>query len=262
MPRSDIRAILVTGLLLFASCARKELPPSALVQAAHPVVDAGVVTAQANDRDNDGVADEVDRCPDDPEDCDGFEDADGCPDEDNDHDGVPDYCDSCPNLAVRTANGCPLVIARPEEIKITPTVTFEVNGVKPTFEHDVFDLIVGFAKQDRLKRIGIVGRALPKEKDAARLAARRADAIKKLLVERGVPAIKIELRTAHIGDLEGCPPSADAGPPGPCVSLFAAELDERRLTWDGSRYVTPPEPPRFICPPPPPKAAGQPCGAR
>lgn len=40
------------------------------------------------DRDGDGYDDWVDCCPDLPEDFDGFEDADGCPDCDNDGDGV------------------------------------------------------------------------------------------------------------------------------------------------------------------------------
>jgi outer membrane protein OmpA-like peptidoglycan-associated protein len=49
------------------------------------------------DRDGDGIRDSVDRCPDDPEDKDGFEDEDGCPDLDNDKDGIPDKTDKCPN---------------------------------------------------------------------------------------------------------------------------------------------------------------------
>jgi len=42
------------------------------------------------DRDGDGIKDDVDKCPDDPEDYDDFEDEDGCPDLDNDKDGIPD----------------------------------------------------------------------------------------------------------------------------------------------------------------------------
>lgn len=49
------------------------------------------------DRDGDGILDDVDRCPDDPEDFDGFEDEDGCPeDQDSDGDGIPDSRDMCP----------------------------------------------------------------------------------------------------------------------------------------------------------------------
>jgi len=49
------------------------------------------------DNDQDGILDVDDECPDDPEDKDGFEDEDGCPDEDNDQDGILDVDDKCPN---------------------------------------------------------------------------------------------------------------------------------------------------------------------
>ena len=49
------------------------------------------------DRDGDGMKDDVDQCPDDPEDFDEFEDEDGCPEPDNDRDGIPDVEDQCPN---------------------------------------------------------------------------------------------------------------------------------------------------------------------
>jgi outer membrane protein OmpA-like peptidoglycan-associated protein len=60
------------------------------------------------DRDGDGIKDDVDRCPDEPEDRDDFEDEDGCPDPDNDHDGILDRDDRCPNDAGPVENeGCP-----------------------------------------------------------------------------------------------------------------------------------------------------------
>jgi OmpA-OmpF porin, OOP family len=49
------------------------------------------------DRDGDGIKDDVDKCPDQPEDYDGFQDEDGCPDPDNDNDGILDKDDRCPN---------------------------------------------------------------------------------------------------------------------------------------------------------------------
>ncbi|MBK9072066.1 MAG: OmpA family protein [Myxococcales bacterium] len=49
------------------------------------------------DRDGDGIKDDVDQCPLEKEDFDGFEDADGCPDPDNDKDGILDIDDACPN---------------------------------------------------------------------------------------------------------------------------------------------------------------------
>ncbi|HEY2407619.1 MAG TPA: OmpA family protein, partial [Polyangiaceae bacterium] len=49
------------------------------------------------DRDGDGYKDDQDQCPDEPEDFDGFQDEDGCPDPDNDNDGIPDVDDRCIN---------------------------------------------------------------------------------------------------------------------------------------------------------------------
>jgi OOP family OmpA-OmpF porin len=48
------------------------------------------------DRDGDGLKDDVDDCPNDPEDYDDFEDEDGCPEPDNDKDGILDEDDKCP----------------------------------------------------------------------------------------------------------------------------------------------------------------------
>ena len=64
------------------------------------------------DRDGDGIKDDVDKCPDDPEDFDGFKDEDGCPDPDNDNDGIPDVDDRCPNVPEdrdgdQDEDGCP-----------------------------------------------------------------------------------------------------------------------------------------------------------
>jgi outer membrane protein OmpA-like peptidoglycan-associated protein len=64
------------------------------------------------DRDGDGIKDDVDQCPDDPEDFDGFKDEDGCPDPDNDNDGIPDVDDRCINVPEdrdgdHDEDGCP-----------------------------------------------------------------------------------------------------------------------------------------------------------
>jgi OOP family OmpA-OmpF porin len=64
------------------------------------------------DRDGDGYKDDVDLCPDDPEDFDDFEDEDGCPEPDNDKDGILDIDDKCPNdpenrNGFQDEDGCP-----------------------------------------------------------------------------------------------------------------------------------------------------------
>jgi len=64
------------------------------------------------DRDGDGLKDDIDKCPDDPEDRDGFEDGDGCPDPDNDRDQILDEDDRCRNIpedhdGFQDEDGCP-----------------------------------------------------------------------------------------------------------------------------------------------------------
>ena len=71
---------------------------------------SGVMIPQDNDKD--GINDFDDKCPNAPEDFDGFEDEDGCPDLDNDKDGLPDIRDKCPALAedmdgFEDMDGCP-----------------------------------------------------------------------------------------------------------------------------------------------------------
>jgi hypothetical protein len=65
-----------------------------------------------HDSDADGVPDDVDECPDLPEDRDGIQDQDGCPEDDADSDGVLDSADACPLVkgapsADPKTNGCP-----------------------------------------------------------------------------------------------------------------------------------------------------------
>ncbi|MEW5851248.1 MAG: DUF4215 domain-containing protein [Myxococcota bacterium] len=65
-----------------------------------------------SDLDHDGIPDRSDACPRDPEDVDGFEDEDGCPEADNDQDTILDVTDRCPlepeNFnGVEDEDGCP-----------------------------------------------------------------------------------------------------------------------------------------------------------
>lgn len=69
------------------------------------------------DRDGDGIPDTLDKCPDQPEDFDGIDDEDGCPEDDADADGVPDAQDACPKEPGEPSpeaekNGCPQFIRR------------------------------------------------------------------------------------------------------------------------------------------------------
>jgi outer membrane protein OmpA-like peptidoglycan-associated protein len=91
------------------------------------------------DEDDDGIEDDVDRCPEEPEDADGFEDDDGCPDLDNDNDGIKDEEDGCPDLAedfdgFEDSDGCPDVLQDsdndgvPDDMDKCPLKAEDVDG--------------------------------------------------------------------------------------------------------------------------------------
>jgi hypothetical protein len=63
---------------------------------------------EVKDSDGDGINDDVDQCPNQPEDFDNYKDKDGCPELDNDGDGVLDKNDKCPNEpGLQQLKGCP-----------------------------------------------------------------------------------------------------------------------------------------------------------
>jgi len=75
-------------------------------------VSLNVNWGMTSDQDRDGILDKDDQCRTVPEDLDGFEDSDGCPDYDNDADGIPDSLDKCPMVAedldgFEDTDGCP-----------------------------------------------------------------------------------------------------------------------------------------------------------
>lgn len=115
-PTAITIVLLVAGLM---ACAQST-PQRSVTPSPNPGGTASGRDPQQEDNldpDQDGIPLANDQCPEMPEDIDGFEDADGCPDEDNDADGVPDIDDLCPNEATHRsgprqgpgidAPGCP-----------------------------------------------------------------------------------------------------------------------------------------------------------
>ena len=101
------------------------------------------------DRDGDGIPDATDKCPDRPEDFDGFEDADGCPDIDNDNDHVLDIADKCP-MQPETYNGFE------DEDGCPDTVPPDVEALKGTVEGLLYaegETAVRDSAQPSLKKI-------------------------------------------------------------------------------------------------------------
>ena len=79
-------------------------PVSPMLKAGENGIDIGLLSAQMRqtvsvDNDGDGIPDALDKCPNEPEDNDGFQDEDGCPDSDNDGDGIPDAHRQVPERA-------------------------------------------------------------------------------------------------------------------------------------------------------------------
>jgi outer membrane protein OmpA-like peptidoglycan-associated protein len=104
------------------------------------------------DRDGDHIPDDKDQCPDRPEDYDGFQDADGCPDIDNDNDGILDQFDKCPNVpetynGYQDEDGCP------------DTVPPDLDAIKGTIEGLLYaegETAVRDSAQPHLKKIADV----------------------------------------------------------------------------------------------------------
>jgi len=145
------------------------------------------------DNDKDGIPDQADKCPNDPEDKDGFEDADGCPDPDNDKDGILDKDDKCPNEPGVPPDGCPkkynLVVVTETKIELKQTVFFDTN--RATIKPMSFALLndVAQAMKDNPKiKVEVQGHTDSQGNDAfnLKLSQRRAESVRTYLVKKGV----------------------------------------------------------------------------
>ncbi|MEO6776034.1 MAG: thrombospondin type 3 repeat-containing protein [Kofleriaceae bacterium] len=94
------------------------------------------------DSDGDGIENSRDKCPLVPEDKDGFQDEDGCPDDDNDGDRRPDAVDKCPNAAedidgFEDDDGCPDLDNDKDGIPdLQDKCPDDAEDGKPPFPHD------------------------------------------------------------------------------------------------------------------------------
>ena len=173
------------------------------------------------DRDGDGLVDTVDQCPDDPEDFDGFEDENGCPDGDNDKDKICDpwveqaikdknmstadadalrkkfnctTTDACPMRAgIAKYQGCPgpkKVVVTAEKIEIRETIYFK--SLKAEILPKSFDLLDEVTETvlayPRIKKIEIQGHTdITRNHDFCdKLSQARAEAVRQYLIEHGV----------------------------------------------------------------------------
>ncbi len=145
------------------------------------------------DNDNDGIQDAKDKCPSEPEDKDGFEDADGCPEPDNDKDGVPDARDNCPDVAGDpNKNGCPFKAPlKIEDNFILEGVTFRTGSAEITEDsYQNLDAVYEQLAKYNDRKFEIAGHTdnTASDKINIKLSLDRANAVREYLINRGIEA--------------------------------------------------------------------------
>ncbi|MBL4635854.1 MAG: hypothetical protein JKY56_18485 [Kofleriaceae bacterium] len=148
----------------------------------------------APDSDKDGVPNSADLCPNEPEDYDGYLDADGCPDFDGSDHAILDVEDRCPIVldcegGISDFDGCPDVF-----------LVFERNGTALTKKHlEIIDeLAEEIMTRKMVKRLRIDGYFATDE--AAALAAQRSELVRERLIALGVASVMLTMRAADVPD--------------------------------------------------------------
>jgi len=205
------------GVMIAALLACRPAPAPSVAPPAEPVRAAAVtpaeVAAPKDDRDGDTIVDAQDRCPDEPEDLDQFEDEDGCVDRDNDRDGIPDAqefkggrwtnCDrmldngvevDCRNRpedldGVADHDGCPDILCLDQcQLKLTERVSLDARGRFTGEAASVLDAVA--ATMRAAPDVGWwIEAHLDTRRDGAaarRVTQKAAEAVKDELVRRGV----------------------------------------------------------------------------
>ena len=187
--------------------------------------DDDVASAKPGDRDGDGIPDDVDKCPDRPEDKDGYQDADGCPDIDDDLDGVLDIADKCPKEpetynGYEDEDGCPdtvpadvqAIIGTVEGLLYADAETAVRDSARPSLKKiakvllahpSIKIVLVGHTDDREAKALAPPagdGEAPDLDSIAAQLGHARAEAVKQALVEEKIGAGRIVIESEGAGE--------------------------------------------------------------
>jgi OOP family OmpA-OmpF porin len=162
---------------------------------AHPECWPGYV----GDADGDGILDNVDQCPNDPEDFDQFQDEDGCPDPDNDNDGIPDVSDQCPNDPedfdlFQDEDGCPdehyeYATLTDTTIEISQQIHFALDSSRILPDSDaILDEVADILTRHPTIQISIEGHTSSEGSTShnQRLSEDRAGSVRAYLIQAGI----------------------------------------------------------------------------
>jgi outer membrane protein OmpA-like peptidoglycan-associated protein len=168
-------------------------------------------TPTSHDQDQDGVSDAEDECPREPEDRDGIEDADGCPEEypDSDHDGVADVYDKCPDAketinGVDDDDGCPdsgdpRVVYGDGNFTVLDTIRFRTGSAEIDREsHPLLDQIALTLKANpEIEHMRVEGHTDDTGPRAfnMQLSEERAHSVRRYLIQRGVNPLRLRVRS-------------------------------------------------------------------
>ena len=154
------------------------------------------------DRDGDGIPDVRDQCPDEPEDVDGFQDDDGCPELDNDQDGVLDASDKCPNEPGPASNdGCPprfeFIHVTQEKIELKQAIFFQTaKAVIMAKSFGLLDEVATALRSRPTLHVRIEGHTDLRGGHAynLRLSQARADSVRAFLMGKGISSDRMQAK--------------------------------------------------------------------
>jgi outer membrane protein OmpA-like peptidoglycan-associated protein len=159
----------------------------------------------SHDADHDGVPDDRDKCPNEPEDRDGIHDTDGCPEDDEDNDGVGDKEDKCPSQketinGFEDDDGCPdegpaHVIVEKGQIRILENVHFKTGSKElDPRSHSILNQVALTMKANKsIRRVRVEGHTdeTGTRERNLELSKERANTVREYLIARGVKPARL-----------------------------------------------------------------------